>query len=156
MFIEIGGAKALGKKIVPILFHVEPNEVPAPISQLLARNINDVESYYAELTSAKTTLSRGKNRPKRKVRTAASGGLASLGTSRKEVDGFKLGDKIRIAQVEHLTADDKETPPKWTSVMDKYSGASATITFIRSGVNVKLSVDDGDFWWATRWLTKEG
>src|SRR6267378_5040048 len=55
VFIEIGSAKALGKRIVPILFHIEPNEVPNAISQLLARDINDIDIYYKELAPTKVS-----------------------------------------------------------------------------------------------------
>ena len=51
VFIELGGAKALGKRVVPILFHVGANEVPAAIAQLLARDINDFDRYVDELAS---------------------------------------------------------------------------------------------------------
>jgi hypothetical protein len=148
VFIEIGGGKALGKRIVPILFHVEPNEVPSAISQLLARDINDIDTYYQELSAAQSTPSqKGARSPRRKK--------IVLRPVTHEVVEFKVGDKVRLAQVEHLTDDDKTLTPKWMDEMDKYSGTQATITQINTPNNVRLSVDDGKYWWATRWFTKE-
>ncbi len=139
VFIEIGGAKALGKRIVPLLFHVEANEIPQPISQLLARDINEIEKYYAELDQRTS----GKAAPKYKKTP-----------SRKKNGDFAVGDRVRIADVEHLTDDDKQKSPKWVEGMDKYSGAVAEIVKIKTPDNVRLSVDDNKYWWSVRWFTK--
>jgi len=34
VLIEIGGAKALGKRLIPVLLHVGANEIPAPLSNI--------------------------------------------------------------------------------------------------------------------------
>jgi hypothetical protein len=148
VFIEIGSAKALGKRIVPVLFHVEPNEVPSAISQLLARDINDIDLYYRELSPTKSKPPKRHDRPIRRKKIVSKPRVA-------DSVQFKVADKIRLAQVEHLTDDDKDRTPKWVQTMDKYSGAFGTITEIKTPDNVKLSVDDGQFWWSTRWFTKE-
>lgn len=57
VFIEIGGAIALGKRIAPILLHVGANEVPQPISHTLCRDINNIEKYYDELLKRTTQQS---------------------------------------------------------------------------------------------------
>ena len=33
VLVEVGGAKALGKRLVPILFYLGANEIPSPISK---------------------------------------------------------------------------------------------------------------------------
>jgi hypothetical protein len=148
VFIEIGGAKALGKRIVPILFHIEPNEVPTAISQYLARDINDIDTYYQELPVMKSAAAKkAATSPRRRK-------IVSRPKAHESVE-FKVGDKVRLAQVEHLTEEDKTLTPKWMDQMDKYSGSQATITEIKTPNNVKLSVDNGKFWWSTRWFTKE-
>lgn len=68
---------------------------------------------------------------------------------------FKVGDKVRLAQVEHLTEEDKARSPKWVTYMDKYSGAVGVIIKVISSGVVKLTVHDGQFNWSTRWFTKE-
>ena len=141
VFIEIGGAKALGKRIAPVLLHVEANEIPQPISQLLARDINDVEKYYDELDDRAA----GKAIPKR-----------PKFPTRKTAGTFKVGDRVRIADVEHLTEGDKDRAPKWVDGMDKYSGAVTEITKISHEDLVFLAVDKDVFGWTTHWLTKVG
>lgn len=49
VLVEIGGAKALNKRLIPILVHVGPNELPQPIAKGLARDLNDVEKYFDEV-----------------------------------------------------------------------------------------------------------
>src|ERR1700761_3166199 len=49
VLLEIGGAKALGKLLIPILLHVGPNELPQPLAKGLARDLNDVDRYFAEV-----------------------------------------------------------------------------------------------------------
>src|SRR5947209_19311991 len=41
VLLELGGALALGKTVVPILLYVGANEVPQAINLKLARDIND-------------------------------------------------------------------------------------------------------------------
>jgi hypothetical protein len=47
--IEVGGAMALNKRLIPILLHVGPNELPDALGNGMARDINDIERYYAEV-----------------------------------------------------------------------------------------------------------
>lgn len=139
VFIEIGGAKALGKRIIPILLHIQPNEIPKPISQLLARDINDIEKYYGELDNRV----RGEATPR-----------AKKTPSRKKIGVFSVGDRVKIAEVEHLTDGDKRQGPGWVDEMDKYSGVITEIIMIKANKNIRLSVDDQEYWWTARWLTK--
>ncbi len=147
VFVEIGGAKALGKRIVPILLHVEPNEIPQPIAQHLARDINTIDSYYEELTRRAT----GK---KQKPSTASK----SVKKGTRTAEGFNVGDKVRILDVDRLTQDDRTETPKWVDSMNKYSGRDTKIVLIdwedeSPELQIKLDADVGKHWWAARWLT---
>jgi hypothetical protein len=140
VLVEIGGAKALDKTIIPILLHVEQNEIPTVISQLLVRSINDLEKYFEELDS----LDAGK------VVEAPT----EIDLSTKSIEGLKVGEKVRIIHAEHLTDEDKMQSPKWTKSMDKYSGVMTQIIGFTKQGNVLLAVDDNEFRWSPRWLTK--
>lgn len=138
VLIELGGAKALSKRIVPILLHVGSNEVPAAISQLLARDINEFEVVLTELS--------GKARPKLATRTSSKV---------KDVSGYAIGDRVRIVAVEHLTDEDRLASPKWVDGMDKFSGVITEVTgFSKSGNNLLLAADGGDFRWSPRWVSR--
>lgn len=149
VFIEIGGAKALDKRIVPVLFHVAPNDVPQVITKHLARDINEIDRYYDELERREEGLPPKKApKPTQKQKHA------------RTHDGFAVGDRVRILDVSLLTQEDKDMMPKWRPVMDKYSGAETTITeipferFTDPSDQVKIAADNGDFMWATRWFRK--
>jgi TIR domain-containing protein len=158
VFIELGGAKALGKKVVPILLHLGANEIPAPIAQLLARDINDFDKYLAELRSpdgkpaTKKAASPRSRRTRRRVPVFTGQDGPTLSHTR-----FVIGDKVRIAQVEHLTDHDKSTLPVWVTEMDKYSGAETQVieVFQHEGW-LQLAVDEGNWYWAPSWVSKVG
>lgn len=48
VLLEVGGAKALKKRLIPILIHVGPNEPPPPLAKGLARDLNEIEQYLDE------------------------------------------------------------------------------------------------------------
>lgn len=75
---------ALKKHVVPILIYVNPNEVPEPIKKYLARDINEIDHYYAEV---KRELS-GK--------TPAKHAAAKQKVSEAFENTFKVGDKVRL------------------------------------------------------------
>lgn len=140
VFIEIGGAKALEKRIVPILLYVERNEIPNAISQLLARDINEIDKYYEELIA----LSSGQ-----KVEP-----LPEIDASKQKIEGFTVGEKIKIIDMSYLTDEDKERSPKWTKSMDKYSGVVTRIIGFTEQGNAMIAADNSEFRWAPRWLSK--
>lgn len=122
VFIELGGAKALGKRVVPILFHVGANEIPQAISQLLARDINDFDKYIEELR-AKPAGKSNRAKPKKTVAATSPAGRPKEGEPelilKGTFDGLSVGDKVRVVEVKYLTDEDKSQAPKWTSEMDK-------------------------------------
>jgi hypothetical protein len=119
VFMELGGARALGKRIVPILFHVSVNEVPHAFSQLLARDINDFDKYRQELREPQKRLKgKARKKPKSPAVTRMVTGTFS---------GLSTGDTVRIVEVERLTEDDKAKSPKWVSGMDKYVSPESAV-----------------------------
>ena len=164
VFLEIGGAKALGKRVVPILLHVGANEIPAPISQLLARDINDFDKYLAEVSpagvrmAAKPAQSVGKLRRKAAPshRVLSSGGKARK-PERQKPRAFRVGDRVRVVQVERLTTADKAAHPVWIDEMNKFSGVETHITEVLPGEGVvKIAADDGEWKWSAFWVSKLG
>lgn len=145
VFVELGGAKALGKHVVPILMHVGSNELPGPIASLLARDINDLDKYLVELK--KTGSKQLRSRP-RKERKPAPKSL------RKTLGAFSIGDEVRIATVEHLTPEDKAKSPKWVSGMDKFSGIVTRIEAFSPGGSAYLEATGENYRWNLDWLTK--
>src|ERR1044072_8672601 len=69
VFVEIGGAKALGKRLVPILFHVGANELPPLLSRFLARDLNDIQTYYDEAKNRATNTRSGPTFGEKKTAT---------------------------------------------------------------------------------------
>lgn len=180
VFMELGGAQVLEMKVVPILFHVGANEVPAPVAQVLARDINDFDLYLDELSSdaavakenakSKKASARAR-RPSRKLKSAdevvSSGpvtpprtAIATDGTevqlvTEGTIEGYSVGDRVRIVDVANLTEEDKSVPPKWTAPMNRYSNTATHITGLwPDGRFVRLAADDGAFWWLRSWISK--
>jgi hypothetical protein len=140
VFIELGGAIALDKKVIPVLLHVGSNEIPSVISSLLARDINDLDKYFDEI-----------NNPTRTIVVERS---VMEKISKKAIAGYSVNDLIQIAQVEHLTDEDKLLSPKWVDGMNKYSGMSSRVTGFSVKGNIYLDIDGGKYKWNTSWLTK--
>lgn len=158
VFVELGGAKALGKHVAPIMMHVGSNELPGPIASLLAREINDFDKYLAELKKPKVLVST--KGTKASVKAAAKKPpeerTAAPKSTTKHVGDFSVGDEVRIAQVELLTPEDKAKSPKWVTAMDKYSGATTKITAFSPAGSAYLEVTGDVFRWHLDWLTKAG
>jgi hypothetical protein len=144
VFIEIGGAKALGKKIVPILLHIQPNDVPQAISQLLAKDLNDIDRYFAELEHRQSAGKKAGPPAKPKPRKS------DITTFR----GFSVGELITIVDGSLLTKEDKEESPKWVDGMDKYSGVKTKIAGFTKVGTALLEADEEKHMWHTKWLRK--
>lgn len=147
VFVELGGAKALGKKVIPILMHVGANELPGPINNLLAREINEFDKYLAEIKASNKNSkpfasAKATERPKVQKSTA------------KHINGYSVGEEVRIASVEHLTEEDKAKSPKWVAGMDKFSGVVTTITGFSNAGHAFLEASGDRYRWNLGWLTK--
>jgi hypothetical protein len=154
VFIELGGAKALGKHIVPILFHIGGNEIPHAISQLLARDINDIDKYFSELKKLDELTKIAPEKVASETAKSDAREKRSAKSDIKSFAGFKVGEKVQISKVEHLTDEDKLVFPKWTRPMDKYSGLITHITAFSKRGNAFLEVSGDNFRWNTDWLSK--
>jgi len=146
VLIEIGGAKALGKRLIPVLLHVGANEIPAPLSKHLARDINEIDKYYDEVRKRLA----GEKVPERKP------GISKRPVaSRKRLKSFKVADKVRIASSPQSDIQrGNEVVIDWVAEMNGYLGATAVVTEADSDQSVRLDIDDGEYWWAVEWLTK--
>lgn len=146
VFVEIGGAKALGKRLVPILFHVGANELPPLLSRFLARDLNDIQTYYDE---AKNRATRPKATPPR---------IKAPPLEKPRAVKFSVGDRVRIAELSEVTDELKQSPPTWVDEMDKHAGKMATVTKIYpypAALGGQFySLDIGPFGWSSLWLTK--
>lgn len=146
VLIELGGAMALGKRVVPILLYVGVNEIPKAINLKLARDINDVETYYNELGESLGTSKRKKKAPSRERK------------EKHTVSLLKVGDRVRI--VSSAPGDeyrDRELDTFWVDPMNEYLGRSARIT--RTAEPQKddyfLDIDNGRYAWVSSWLIPE-
>lgn len=142
VLVELGGAIALEKRIVPILLYVGANEVPQVINLKLARDINEIDKYYTELGGAPKP-------PKAAATTSPSKALRQA----HPIRSFSVGDTVLIA---------RNTPKKvvrrtgvnmaWVDEMDLYLGKSGTVTNVDQDGDCSLSVDGGEWVWAPEWL----
>lgn len=143
VLIEIGGAMALGIRLVPILLHVGANELPQPLGKGLARDLNDIERYYEELSSR----AEGELAPEPLLGRSSKRSLPSP-------RDWRAGDRVRIPAVPQpeFVSGAGYVTINWTPEMDEYTGQTATVTEADDDRSVLLDIDDGDHWWAMDWL----
>lgn len=147
VLLEIGGAKALGKRLIPILLHVGANELPHPISKGLARDLNEIDRYYEELKRRAYTGVRTEQTPLNTSRRR-------LGKSPPPTSAFAVGELVRIARRPQPLADRDGVSIYWSKPMDDYCGKVAEIVEIDGSDNTALlDIDEGEHWWALEWLT---
>lgn len=143
VMIECGAARALRKRLVPILIDVAPNELPQPINRHLARDLNQIERYYRELLQR---LESGVS-PQLPVT------LPTAPTSDR-LRPLKVGDRVVIAD-RPRQADEF---PVLSEDMRRYLGMEATVAALgwvdQEPPTFRLDVDDGTFYWAERWLSR--
>jgi hypothetical protein len=84
VLLELGGALALHKRVIPVLLHVGINDLPKAITLKLARDINELDRYYEEL-AARTGHVPGKPHKARRKRKRS-----------RPARRFQIGDTIRI------------------------------------------------------------
>ena len=113
VLIELGGALALGKNIIPILLYVGANEMPKAINLRLARDINSIQLYYEE------------------VKQAISGVKEKVKYKKKEVIKYlyKTGDRVMVVPNRPPDIMRQNTLIDWEPEMDKYLGKEFTIAF---------------------------
>jgi len=159
VLMEIGGAKALGKRLIPILLHVGPNDLPPPLGKGLARDINDVEKYFEEIKKRAAPETKRATGRKRVEPTQAS----QRGTARKTASAtsaatarrrrtFKVGDLVKIPDQPQMPYAGPKGNVSWKEGMDTHLGKTATVIEVDTDRTVKLDCDAGVWWWAMDWL----
>jgi len=149
VLVELGGAIALEKRIVPILLYVGANEIPQIISLKLARDINDIDRYYQELP---------KVQPKESIEPI------KLQVFDRPIrpSRFQVGDKVKITNEPQPDLNLVGMPTiDWEKQMDKYLKREAVISEVLDlpfGGMYLIDVDNnekgGGYVWAEEWLTE--
>jgi len=141
VMIECGAARALRKRLVPILINVSPNELPQPINRHLARDLNQIDRYYGEISNR---LESGASMQQPVVLPSAP----PLGRTQQ----LNIGDRVTISS----QPCEPEEFPVLSEDMHRYLGVTATITGLgwigQEVPTFRLDMDDGTFYWAERWL----
>lgn len=148
VMIEIGGAKALNKRLIPILLHVGPNELPDVLGNGLARDINDIDRYYAEAKarSEQSSAERAEAGEKRRVHD-------SRRTARPP-RSFAAGDLVRLPrEVPGATYARDGTDIGWSPAMERYLGVETRVKAADDAWGtVLVEADDGGWLWLMDWL----
>ncbi len=148
VLIELGGAKVLKKRLVPILLHVGQNELPDVLSDQLARDINEIELYYDEVQQRHKATT-GERPPK--LPTESQTARRSGRTPR----AFAKGDRVRLPrEIPSSTYARDGTDVGWNPEMERYLGAETTIEGVFSDVSgiVQVAIDNEAFYWLMDWL----
>ncbi|MDT0608026.1 toll/interleukin-1 receptor domain-containing protein [Croceitalea rosinachiae] len=143
VLVELGGAIALKKNIIPILLFIGVNEIPDVISKYLARDLNDIDKYYGEVgKKLKGQIIKRKPIKKPKV----------------EQQSILIGQRVKIVDNPNRSVIDLVD---WNDQeMDNYLGLTAKVVEVnplgRNGEKLsntfKLDIDKGEFYWRTDWL----
>ncbi len=152
VLIELGGAKALKKRLVPILLHVGPNELPDVLSDELARDINEIDRYYEEVKSRS-----GESTEELAIGLELQGapeGRRSVRVSRT----FEVGDLVRLPRdVPSSTYARNGRDIGWNEDMERYLGEETKVLAVEEdrGV-VHVEADNGLWHWLMDWLDPVG
>ena len=144
VLIELGGALALKKRVVVILLYLGANDIPQPINNYLARDINEIDKYYDEL---KKKLS---GKP-----VADDKGITKSAKAAKEKKEkkptFEPGGVVTIISVPQSYT---KLSIGWAEDMDKYCGKTVKIVTIdKEQGGAYIDADGGRWVWAFEWLT---
>lgn len=141
VLIELGGAIALEKKIVPVLLYVTANELPTVINLKLARDINDIDKYYKELGGLPTPAKAVAATSRRETKVPAKHFI------------LPVGSRVRVARKHPLTIyRDEGADIGWVDEMDQYLGQIGVVTAVDSDGDYELDIDDQRYAWAKEWL----
>jgi hypothetical protein len=146
VLVELGGARALKKRLVPILLHVGPNELPDVLSDELGRDINEIERYYAEAEgrSAEPAEEHVPTSPE------ASDGRRSGRVQRQ----FSEGSFVRLPRdIPKSTYARDGSDLGWNDEMERYLGLETRVQSIEEDRGVaRVEADDGLWYWLMDWL----
>lgn len=164
--LEMSAAWALEKRLVAILLHVGVNKVPEPFRDSLARDLNDVKSYYDEVkrrmdqgppeapSESPPEPQRGPGpgdaQPPTPACDVAAPDVDSSATSPGRT--FDIGDVVRIPDRPQPDVMGPRGPAlTWEPAMTVHVGKQATVVAVESDRSVRLSPGEG-WWWAMDWL----
>ena len=142
VLVELGGALALEKQIVPILLYVGANEIPSMINLKLARDINDIDRFYSE------------------VEARIKGKKVPLKRKPKKDLPFKLGDKVKITNTvpKDIYLEDGFLVD-WEEEMNQFLGKTSVINHDFGDGSYGLELDnflpEGGKLYAKEWLSLE-
>jgi hypothetical protein len=121
VLVELGGAMALEKRIVPILLYVGANEVPQIINLRLSRDINDIDRYYQEVSNEINTK---ESKPKRKF---------DFDHFKPRPTKYSVGTKVKVVDTKPDDVILNNFPKiDWESSMGKYLGREGIISMVYS------------------------
>lgn len=177
VLLEIGGAKVLGKRLVPILVHVGANDLPDPLSTGLARDLNDIDSYYREVEERAAKPAKagraakapqdpnGDAAPKKARKRSKASSKSTQSAALKKRAGravarppkkLKEGDRVRLPAVRPKSTYDRAgTDVGWNGEMDQYLDRVSTIDLVTETGRILLDIDDGEWVWLMDWLEPE-
>ena len=141
VLLELGGAFALEKKIIPVLLYVGANEIPQAINLRLARDINTIDLYYKEVEDE----IKGK-KPTRKK------------SKKKSNNQFISGEIVRIINKRPNDVYRNDNLVDWEEPMDKYLGKVTKIVDVEDPEDsnwhdtYSLEIDNEHYVWASEWL----
>lgn len=144
VLIEVGGARVLGKHLVPVLLHLGANDIPDPISKNLAIDLNKIEKYYLQI---RERLAHGRRHRPPQPRRAPQP-LKPLPADPK------VGDRVRLPPKPPPPIETDEIYFEWEDMMNHYLGQTATVVEVDTDRSLKLDIDHGENWFACDWVTK--
>ena len=144
VLLELGGALALEKTIVPILLYVGANEIPNAINLKLARDINDIDKYYREIGGEPEP-------PKAAARTTKPRSKPKMPAA------FRVGSAVTIVKKDpNRIIRSEGTSVAWVPKMDEYAGRTTKVVGIDNDGDYSLDIDEKRFAWAEQWLRAAG
>lgn len=143
VLIEIGGAKVLRKKLIPILVHVGANDLPPPLAAGLARDLNEIDNYLEEV----------ERRSKGIEPVAGDEAKPAEARASRRAKQFRVGDRVRLPRVVPThTLDRNGNPVSFNRHMENFLGMSAEIEQVMDDGWTRIDLDNGDWVWLMDWL----
>jgi hypothetical protein len=144
VLMEIGGAKVLRKRLIPILVHVGTNDLPHPLAAGLARDLNEIEDYLDEVSERSNSVGVGG------APYDAEPLEARVARPAKE---FSVGDRVRLPRVAPTHTLDREgNEVSFNRYMENFLGMSAEVVEVMSHGWTRIDLDNGDWVWLMDWL----
>jgi hypothetical protein len=146
VLMEIGGAKVLRKRLVPILLHVGANDLPHPLASGLARDLNEIDGYLDEVEKR----SKGTD-------TAGVDGRPTAARAVRPQKEFHVGDRVRLPVIAPAhTLDRDGNRVSFNESMESFLGMPAEIVEARPNGWTRIDLDNGDWVWLMDWLEPLG